>query len=78
MARQSSKITNQESLIHILDKVAETGVPLEVRRKGKRFIITPVQERRKLDKLEPHPEFIVGNPDDLVHMDWSSEWEPDS
>jgi len=56
----------------------ETGVPLEVRRKGKRFIITPVQERRKLDKLEPHPEFIVGNPDDLVHMDWSSEWEPDS
>ena len=76
MSQQSSDVTNQKKFLHILDKVAETGVPLEIQRKGKRLLISPVEKKRKLDQLEPHPEFIVGNPDDLVHIDWSSEWEP--
>jgi hypothetical protein len=29
-----------------------------------------------LDSLEEHPEFIAGNPDDLVQIDWSEEWKP--
>jgi hypothetical protein len=76
MAQKSSNITDHESFLEILDKVAETGVPLEIQRKGKRLLVTPIDKRRKLDQLESHPDFIVGNPDDLVHMDWSSEWEP--
>jgi len=76
MAQGTSNITDQKNLLHILDKVAETGVPLEIQRKGKRLLVSPVEKQRKLDQLEPHPEFIVGNPDDLVHIDWSSEWEP--
>jgi hypothetical protein len=78
MAQESSNITDQENLLAILDKVAETGVPLEIQRKGKRLIVSPVEkEMAKIDRLEPHPEFIVGNPDDLVKMDWSSEWKPE-
>ena len=76
MSPQSSNITNQESFLEILDKVAETGVPLEIQRKGKRLLVSPVEKKRNLDHLEPHPGFIVGNPEDLVHMDWSSEWKP--
>ena len=76
MAQQSSNVTNQKKLLDILDKVAETGIPSEIQRKGKRFLISPVEKKGKLDQLEPHPEFIVGNPDDLVHIDWSSEWHP--
>jgi hypothetical protein len=75
MAPKSSNITDQENVLEILDKVAETGVPLEIQRKGKRLIVSPVEKRGKIDRLEPHPEFIVGNPDDLVKMDWSSEWK---
>jgi len=78
MGRQSSDVTDQNSALRLLDKVAETGVPMEVQRKGKRLLITPVEKKSKLDQLKPHPEFIVGNPDDLVHIDWSSEWEPNS
>jgi hypothetical protein len=77
MPQGSSNITDQENLLEILDKVAETGVPSEIQRKGKRLLVTPIEKNRKLDQLQPHPEFIVGNPDDLVHIDWSSEWEPD-
>ena len=76
MAQKSSNITDHENFLEILDKVAETGVPLEIQRKGKRLLVTPIDKRRKLDQLESHPDFIVGNPDDLVHIDWSSEWEP--
>ena len=27
-------------------------------------------------EMENHPDFVVGNPDDLIHFDWSSESEP--
>ncbi len=69
-----SAYNNQKDIFQILDKVAETGIPLEIKRKGKRLIICPVEN--KLDRLEPHPEFIVGDPDDLVYIDWSTEWKP--
>lgn len=27
-------------------------------------------------KLLPKRDIIVGDPEDLVHIDWSSEWQP--
>lgn len=71
-----SAYNNQKDIFKILDKVAETGVPLEIKRKGKRLIICPAENKNKLDRLESHPEFIIGDPDDLVHIDWSTEWNP--
>ena len=69
-----SAYNNQKNIFQILDKVAETGVSLEIKRKGKRLIIRSAEN--KLDRLESHPEFIIGDPDDLVHIDWSAEWKP--
>jgi hypothetical protein len=66
----------QNDIIKLLDSVAKTGIPAELERKGKRLVIVPVEKKRDLDKLEKHPEFITGDPDDLVHVDWSTEWEP--
>lgn len=76
MPQQVSHINIQEDILQLLDKVLSTGVPVEIERKGKRLLISPAKKRRELDCLEKHPEFIVGNPDDLVHIDWSSEWSP--
>lgn len=76
MSQQVSHTNIQEDILQLLDKVLSTGVPVEIERKGKRLLISPAKKRRKLDCLESHPEFIVGNPDDLVHIDWSSEWSP--
>ena len=58
-----------------MDKVFKTGVSIEIERHGKRLLICPAEPLSKLDRLEDHPEFIVGDPDDLVHLDWSSEWK---
>lgn len=59
----------------VLDEVLESGVPVEIERRGRRLRIAPLSERKKLDRLEPHA-VIIGDPEDLVHLDWSREWRP--
>lgn len=76
MPQQVSYRNIEEDILKVLDEVLSTGVPVEIERKGRRLLISPAKKRRNLDCLEKHPEFVVGNPDDLVHMDWSSEWHP--
>jgi len=77
MPRKQSDTDPQKNILRLLDEVAQTGNPVEVERGGKRLLICPAEQYKKLDRLESHPEFIVGNPDDLVHLDWTSDWKPD-
>jgi hypothetical protein len=76
MPQQASDLNLQKEIIRLLDKVVKTGVPVEIERAGRRLLISPAEKRRNLDCLKEHPDFIVGNPDDFVHIDWSSEWKP--
>lgn len=61
----------------ILDRVLETGQPAEIERNGKRLQIVAVEPVDPLNSLEKRPNAIIGDPDELIHMDWSSEWNPD-
>jgi len=76
MAQKASSSNIQKDILGLLDKVAKTGIPVEIERKGTRLLITPAEKLRNLDGLDEHPDFIIGNPDDLVHIDWSAEWKP--
>lgn len=76
MPQQVSDKNIQKDFLRLLDQVVKTGTPVEIERKGKRLLISPAEKHRNLDCLEKHPDFIVGNPDNLVHIDWSSEWKP--
>lgn len=66
----------RQNLFKVLDQVIETGIPIEIKRKGKKIKIVAVEPVSRLEMLEPHPGTIVGNPENLVHMDWSGEWKP--
>ncbi len=66
----------RQDIYRILDSVLETGTPIEIQRKGKLLKIIAVEPPSKLASLEPHPDYIIGDPEDLVHLDWSSEWRP--
>jgi hypothetical protein len=59
----------------VLDEVLETGQPVQIDRRGKRIVIAAAEPRSRLERLEPH-DVIVGDPEDLVHLDWSHEWKP--
>lgn len=66
----------RQEIYKVLDAVLETGVPVEVQRHGRVLTISAAEVPNKLDRLVPHPDYIVGDPEDLVHMDWSPEWRP--
>lgn len=65
------------NLYQLLDQVLETGIPLEIERNGRRLRLVADPPTSKLDRLVPHPGTIVGDPEDLVEMDWSGYWSPD-
>jgi hypothetical protein len=64
------------NIYRILDRVLESGVPVEVERRGRRLLIIPAERGSRLANLRPHPDSIPGDPEDLVHQDWSGEWKP--
>jgi antitoxin (DNA-binding transcriptional repressor) of toxin-antitoxin stability system len=74
MALTASKL--RENVYRILDQVLETGVPVEIERRGRMLQIVPMEPPDRLAKLETNPNLIVGDPEDLVHIDWSLEWRP--
>jgi prevent-host-death family protein len=63
----------RENIYRILDEAIETGVPVEVVRKGKVLRIVPEKPVSKLARLKKRDVF-VGNSDDIIGMDWSKEW----
>jgi len=60
----------------VLDRVLESGVPAEIERRGRVLRIVPEAMPTRLARLIERPTFIKGDPDDLVHLDWSREWRP--
>lgn len=64
------------NLYRVLDAVLETGRPVEIERRGRLLRIVAVEPEDPLARLEPHPDYIVGDPEDLVDIDWSDEWKP--
>lgn len=64
----------RQNIYGILDEALETGEIVEVERKGRILKIVPEDAPvRRLAKLKKR-NVIIGNPDDLIYMDWSSEW----
>jgi PHD/YefM family antitoxin component YafN of YafNO toxin-antitoxin module len=64
----------RQNLYSILDSVLETGVPVQVERNGRILVIEAQEKSSKWDRLEEHA-ILTGDPDDIVHMDWSAEWK---
>lgn len=65
----------RQNIYQLLDQVLESGVPLEIERKGRKLRIAPEPPRDKLDNLKRR-DCLIGDPEAIVHMDWSQEWRP--
>lgn len=75
LAITASKL--RANVYRLLDEVLATGQPLEIERNGKMLVISPKEGQSIWDRLPRRKGFIVGDPDELIHMDWSTEWNPD-
>lgn len=68
----------RQHVYQLLDQVLATGEPLVIERNGRRLQVVPIVERpwRRIDDIPERNDIIVGDPEDLVHLDWSGEWKP--
>ena len=66
----------RKNVYKLLDQVLKSGEAIKVKRNGKHLLISAADPISKLKNLESHPDCIVGDPEDLVHMDWSQDWKP--
>jgi len=66
----------RSDLYRLLDQVLETGEPLVIERKGRRLRVVADAPPSRLARLPRRPDFVQGDPADLVHLDWSGEWKP--
>jgi antitoxin (DNA-binding transcriptional repressor) of toxin-antitoxin stability system len=68
----------RQNIYALLDEALATGEPIEVERKGKTLKIVPPKQKRegnlaKLAKMRSG-NHVIGDLDDLIHLDWSHEW----
>jgi prevent-host-death family protein len=61
------------NIYKLLDEVLRTGIPIEVKKGGKKLRIVPAEPSSKLQNLISRPDVINGNPEDIVHMTWEKE-----
>ena len=62
------------NLYKVIDRVIKTGVPVEIDRNGHQLQISIKDKVNRLSNLNPHPGTIVGDPEDIVSIDWSIYW----
>jgi prevent-host-death family protein len=73
MVMTASKL--RANIYRVLDQVLDTGIPVEIERRGKRLKLVPVDVPDKFANLVERPDFLQCDPEDLVHMDWYAEWD---
>lgn len=68
------------NLYKLLDQVIATHKPIEILCKGQivKLVIEPKKTRGKLSNIKAHPGTLCVDPDSIVHMDWSSQWQKGS
>jgi hypothetical protein len=61
----------RENIYRVLDEAVETGIPVEVIRKGVILRIVPEIKTSKLSRLKKRKDF-AGNPAELVQSQWET------
>lgn len=65
------------NLYQLLDEVITTDQPLEIIRNGVVLQIAVKKELQfnRLKTLKAHPNTIVGDPDEIIQLDWTENWQ---
>ena len=61
------------NIYNLLDEVLKTGIPLEVRKGGKKLRIVSEEKADKFQNLISRPHVIQGDPEELVEISWEDE-----
>lgn len=62
-------------IYRVIDHALATGDVVEIERNGRVVRLVPDHAPSRLDRLVRR-EVVVGDPDDIVSVDWSHAWVP--
>lgn len=74
VSRPYSVSALRANLYRLLDRVLETGRPLEVERRGERLKIVRSERQSRLSLVRPAQGYLNVDADELLGLDWSGEW----
>ena len=60
------------NIYNLLEEVLATGIPLEIKKGGRKLRIVPVEPVDKFANMVFRPDVINGDPADLVYVELSS------
>lgn len=63
-------------IYRLLDRVLETGTPLEIERNGRTLLVIAAEAPGRLGGLPRREGYLACDAEDLVRVDWSVEWKP--
>jgi hypothetical protein len=70
----------RQHIYELLDKVLATGKPLVVERNGRQLQVVALSSgaptKRRVAEWVERDDILVGDFDDIVHIDWSQGWRP--
>jgi hypothetical protein len=66
----------RKNLFGVLNKAAQTGKPVEIESKGRRFQIIALDRPEKFANLQKHPDVFSGALENLIEIDWMKGWRP--
>jgi len=73
MAKKVTASTLRENVYTILDQIIESGVPIEITRKGHLLRIIPSEPASRLARLKKRRCLNVPA-EEILGLDWSKEW----
>ncbi len=65
----------RQHLFVLLDRVLNTGNPIEIERRGKKLLIVNPGKNSKLLNLKERKRNLKEDPNFYTHIDWSLEWK---
>ncbi|MFT4028511.1 MAG: type II toxin-antitoxin system prevent-host-death family antitoxin [Protaetiibacter sp.] len=68
----------RQDIYSLVDRVLETGEPLEITRKGRTLRIIPDAPVDRVSRITPIAGLIAGDPAELVSIDWSGAWDAEA
>lgn len=64
----------RQDIYRLLDRVLETGEPLEISRKGRTLRLVREDPASRFDVMRTNAELVVGDPADLADLEWADTW----
>ena len=68
----------RQNIFREIDKVIETGQPIEIERKGRKLKIMLEEKKTKLSTLLKRDNVVNCSDDELIYNDWLKDWKHDS